>query len=161
MKTKVNFRFDIDKKDLENIRKIVTSSGFFSTEEIEIAIELAEERLEKGPPSGYEFVFLDTDDNTVAYTCYGLIPGTKSSYHLYWIAVHHHYRNAGLGKKLLQITEIQVKNFGGTGLYAETSGKAQYEPTRAFYLHNGYIAKARFEDYYDLGDDLLYFVKKF
>ncbi|MBN2616337.1 MAG: GNAT family N-acetyltransferase [Bacteroidales bacterium] len=160
MKTEYSIRFNIDTKDPGRIRQIVTSSGFFSREEIEIAVELAEERLEKGPSSGYEFVFLDQEEQTLGYTCYGLIPGTKSSYHLYWIAVDDKFRHGGFGKQLLQITEKQVKKSGGSGLYAETSGRDQYEPTRAFYLHNGYEAKARFEDYYDQGDDLVYFVKK-
>lgn len=157
---RIQLRTEVKASDLEVVKEIVTTTGFFHPEEIDIAIELAEERLSKGAASGYEFIFLEYDGKTVAYSCYGLIPLTKSSYDLYWIATHAEYRGKGLGKILLQETEKDIKARGGTGIYAETSSRALYEPTRQFYLKNEYDLKAQFEDYYDEGDDLVYFVKR-
>lgn len=161
MKTdKINFRTAVKESDKKLVREIVTSTGFFHPEEIEIAVELVEERLEKGEASGYEFIFLEWDGKSVGYSCYGLIPLTKSSYDLYWIATHAAHRNIGLGKMLLKKTEEDIQARKGTAIYAETSSRALYNPTRQFYLNNGYTLKAQFEDYYDLGDDLVFFVKK-
>ena len=157
---RIKLRTQVKTSDVETVKEIVTTTGFFHPEEIDIAIELVEERLIKGAASGYEFIFLEWDGITVAYSCYGLIPLTKSSYDLYWIATHAEYRGKGLGKILLLETENDIKTRGGTGIYAETSSRALYEPTRQFYLHNGYDLKAQFEDYYDEGDDLVYFVKR-
>ncbi len=155
-----SFRTEVKKSDPETIREIVTSTGFFNPEEIEIAVELADEFLAKGIESGYQFIFLDHKNDTMGYSCYGKIPGTKNSYALYWIAVHEKFRNQGLGKVLLQETEKEIFNQDGNGIYVETSSRAQYVPTRMFYEKNGYLLKTRFEDYYDEGDDLVFYLKK-
>lgn len=146
--------------DPETIREIVTSTGFFNAEEIEIAVELVDEFLAKGIESGYQFLFIENEKETQGYACYGKIPGTKNSFALYWIAVHEKYRNSGLGRILLKESEREIFDQGGTGIYVETSSRAQYVPTRMFYEKNGYQLKARFEDYYDLGDDLVFYIKK-
>ncbi|MBN2294174.1 MAG: hypothetical protein JXM70_17235, partial [Pirellulales bacterium] len=51
------FRTEAVPQDRRRVREIAASTGFFSPEEIEIAVELIDERLSKGPASGYEFVF--------------------------------------------------------------------------------------------------------
>ena len=43
-----SIRENIKSDDPKNIREIVSSTGFFSEEEVKIAVELAEERLTKG-----------------------------------------------------------------------------------------------------------------
>ena len=157
---RIHFRYKVRPSDVKEVQEIVTTTGFFHPEEIGIAVELVEERLEKGEASGYEFIFLELDGQTVAYSCYGLIPLTKSSFDLYWIATHAGHRNKGLGKILLRETEDDIRARKGTAIYAETSSRDLYIPTRKFYQRNGYLLKAQFEDYYAQGDDLLYFVKK-
>ncbi len=156
----VKYRTDVRETDIEAVRSIVAGTGFFNEEEIEIAAELVSERLEKGELSGYEFIFLELDGETMAYSCYGRIPLTRSSYDLYWIVTRSDQRNKGLGKVLLIETENDIKAREGTAVYAETSSREQYLPTRKFYEKNGYELKARFEDYYDQGDDLVYYVKR-
>lgn len=154
------------------IEEIVRSTGFFREDEVEVAVELVEERLEKGAASGYEFIFAEVADpgpesdrtvgrssRTVGYSCFGLIPCTLHSYDLYWIATHRDFMNRGIGRKLLEATESAISEMGGTGIYVETSSRELYAPTRAFYEKNGYLLKARFEDFYDRGDDKIVYVK--
>jgi GNAT superfamily N-acetyltransferase len=157
----IKLRTNVYPTDVESVSLMVASTGFFNPEEIDIAAELVQERLEKGQASGYEFIFLQINNITVAYSCYGRIPLTKSSYDLYWIVTRADHRNKGLGNLLLKATEDDIRKRGGRAVYAETSSREQYLPTRAFYEHNGYTLKARFEDYYDNGDDLVYYVKRF
>ena len=154
-------RQEVCPDDPETIKRIVTSTGFFREDEILVAAELAEERLEKGASSGYEFFFADIAGKTVAYSCYGLIPCTLHSYDLYWIATHRDYMNRGIGKYLLQETEKAIYSSGGQGIYVETSSKDQYDPTRAFYEKNHYLLHSRFENFYAPGDDKLVYVKTF
>jgi ribosomal protein S18 acetylase RimI-like enzyme len=150
-----------DSQDPERIKEIVRSTGFFREDEIHVAVDLAKERISKGASSGYEFLFADINGKPVAYSCYGLIPCTLHSYDLYWIATHKDYMNHGIGRALLLETEKAIKKAGGTGIYVETSSRDQYAPTRAFYEKNGYILKARYEDFYDRGDDKVVYVKRF
>ena len=148
-----------NKEDIIAIAEIVRSTGFFREDEITVAVELVEERLAKGLASGYEFLFAEYGGKTVAYSCYGLIPCTLQSYDLYWIASHNDYRGMGIGRHLLMLTEQEIKKAGGNGIYVETSSKEQYLPTRKFYEKNNYQLKARFEDFYDIDDDKLVYVK--
>ena len=90
---------------------------------------------------------------TVGYTCYGLIACTLASYDLYWIAVEESHRGGGLGRVLLEESERRIKAVGGQRVYIETSNRAQYLPTRGFYLRCGYSEEAVLKDFYAPGDD--------
>lgn len=151
---------EIKPDDIAAIDEIVRSTRFFREDEIQVAVDLVKERLDKGSESGYEFLFYDLNEKPVAYTCYGLIPCSLISYDLYWIVTHQDYRGKGIGKMLMSETERLIKNAGGKAIYVETSSKELYKPTCAFYLSNKYILKAQFEDFYDTGDDKLVFIKK-
>lgn len=149
----ITFRTNVRSEDIETVTDMVRSTGYFREDEILVARELVEEAFHKGKESGYEFIFAEVDGQTVAYSCYGLIPCTLKSYDLYWIATHNDYQGRGIGRRVLKETEEAVKNLGGKTIYVETSSKEQYISTRVFYEKNDYILKARFEDFYDIGDD--------
>jgi GNAT superfamily N-acetyltransferase len=149
--------------DVSAVGKLVAKTGFFSEEERQVAIELVEETLARGSASGYEFVFADEPGETgklVGYSCYGPIPATLSSYDLYWIAVAPSQQGQGLGRQLLRETERCALESGATQMYLDTSGRAQYIPTRAFYEHTGYQVAATLKDFYAPGDDKVIFVKR-
>ena len=154
------FRRDVGPGDPQRIRDLVAATGFFSAEEIEIAEGIVRETLERGESAGYEFLFADADDGTAGYSCFGRIPCTLASWDLYWIAVAPSAQGSGLGRRLLQETEAIIETRGGAALYAETSGRSQYAPTRAFYQRCGYACAAVFDDFYGPGDDKCVFVKK-
>lgn len=161
------YRNEAYERDLESVRTVVESTGFFSPVETSVAVELVGERLSKGAHSGYEFIFaelmpadgLEGPPKMLGYSCYGEIPCTAGSYSLYWIVVHQQWRGLGLGPKLMERTEKLIAQAHGRALYAETSGRAQYAPTRRFYLKTGFTLEAVFKDFYSLGDDKLVFKK--
>lgn len=156
----IKLRTEVLPADVERVREIVSGTGFFNDEETAIAAELVSETLEKGNSAGYEYIFMENDGLMLAYSCYGRIPLTRSSFDLYWIVTRNEYRNTGLGKILLAETEKTIRTMGGIAVYAETSSREQYNPTRAFYEKNAYLPMARFKDYYDSGDDLVIYVKR-
>ena len=156
---KLSLRREVRNEDPCRVESMVRSTGFFREDETAVAVELVVECLQKGPESGYEFLFAEVGGETVAFSCYGLIPCTLNSYDLYWIVTHRDFMNRGIGRKILGETENLIRESGGTGIYAETSSKDQYAPTRAFYERNNYLLKARFENFYDLNDDKLVYVK--
>jgi GNAT superfamily N-acetyltransferase len=156
----ITFRTTTKSDDLENVREIVKSSGFFFDHEIEVAVELVEEHLKVGEISGYYFVFAEVDGKTAGYSCFGPIACTKSSHDLFWLATHEEYRGKGIGKKLLEETYKYAKQMGCKALYAETSAKEQYKPTQYFYDKNGFIKEAVLKDFYDVNDDKIIYVKR-
>ena len=146
------FRYEVETKDIPVIEDMTRKTGFFREDEIKIAVELAQERLENGPGSGYHFVFAVREGKVVGYTCYGPIPCTLSSFDLYWIAVLPDYQTLGIGKLLLAETEKLVRRQNGLKIYIETSHKDQYASTRTFYTRCGYALTSLLEDFYGPGD---------
>jgi D-alanine-D-alanine ligase len=152
-------RFEAVPSDGEAVRSLVERTAFFSRDEIEIAVELVEESLTRGPASGYEFVFADLDGKLAGYACYGGIPCTRGSFDLYWIAVEPAFQRHGVGRMLMSAVETRIASAGGERLYIDTSGRDQYAPTRSFYERTGFRCEARLEDFYGLGDDRVIYVK--
>jgi len=156
---KIGFRSTVTERDLQQVREITDSTGFFYPEEVDTAVELVEDRLAKGPRCGYHFLFAEQDGQTVGYTSFGPIACTRESYDLYWIVVSGKYRGKGLGTQLLEQSEEAIALRGGTRVYIETSARPLYEPTRAFYLARGYSQIAELEDFYAPGDAKVMYLK--
>ena len=156
----IAYRQEVRPSDYGAVKRILSSTGFFRPDEIEVALELVQDHLSRGKMSGYHFYFVETEGETVGFTCYGEIPCTVRNFDLYWIAVDEHFRGSGIGKELLQKTEEAVRSSGGRSLYLETSGRELYQPTVQFYLRMGYENVAELKDYYDVDDNKLIFAKQ-
>lgn len=159
MKELLTFRQEVLQSDAQHVRELTTSTGFFMDAEIDVAVELVEERLSKGESSGYYFVFAEQGGRVVGYTCFGPIPCTIASFDLYWIAVHDSCRGQGIGKALMRKSEECIAAMGGTRVYIETSSRAQYVPTRQFYFACGYQEAAVLADFYAPGDGKVIYLK--
>ena len=159
IKPQITYRENVCNDDTRIVRSIVESTGFFSVEETDIAVELVEERLKRGAASGYHFLFAETNGQAVGYTCFGRIGCTQASYDLYWIVVHNNLRGQGLGKQLLKRSEEIIRSMNGKRVYLETSSRSQYLSTRQFYLNTGYTVEAILDDFYAPGDDKVIFLK--
>jgi D-alanine-D-alanine ligase len=155
----VMLREDVRPADANAVREMVSSTGFFADHEVDVAVELVQDRLARGSASDYLFLFADVDGRTVGYACYGRIACTVHSFDLYWIAVHNDYRDRGIGKVLLRASEEAIARAGGRRIYVETSSREQYTPTRAFYERCNYTVEAVLADFYAPGDGKVIFVK--
>lgn len=156
---RLRLRFEPVAKDRTDIRDILTSTNTFYPYEIDVAIELIDDRLEKGDQSDYSFIFLESDGQTIGYTCYGPIYMTDNRFDLYWIAVREELRAKGFGGFLLRETEKKIREVNGTYIYVETSGKNDYRKTRSFYKKCGYRKVARIPHFYKDNDDKIIYMK--
>jgi GNAT superfamily N-acetyltransferase len=158
----VSFRESVRPDDVETVRALVEATGYFTSVEIPVAVELIQENLAKGAAaSGYYFLFAELSGRMIGYACYGPIPCTASSHNLYWIAVLPEFQGKGLGKALMREAEKRIRDKGGTRIYIDTSYKAQYEDTRAFYESLGYSLGCLLPDFYAPGDDKVIYAKVF
>ena len=155
----ISWRFEAQATDTGKVRELVAATGFFYPDEVDVAEELVRERLKNGPASGYHFVFAEDGDELCGYASFGHIACTRSSYDLYWIAVHPHRQGGGIGRQILAQAEQQIRQAGGTRVYIETSNRAQYKSTRAFYERCGYKLDATLAEFYGPGDDKVIFVR--
>jgi len=156
----IGFRKTVVPSDSMSVTQILKSTGFFKSYEIDVAIELVEDRLKNGVGCGYQFYFLEIEGRTVAYGCYGEIPCTIKNYDLYWLAVDNSFRGKGLGRMLLEKIENDILLHAGRGIYIETSNKEQYAPTIAFYEKCNYQLIAVYPDFYDINDNKAVYYKK-
>jgi ribosomal protein S18 acetylase RimI-like enzyme len=159
MNNNFTLRFEPLADDVETVREIIHSTGFFQDHEIPVALELVEEAINNGLNSGYYFVFAMDGKRTISYACYGAIACTINSYDLYWIATHNDYRGKGVGSLILKETEKKIKSMGGRVIYIETSSKPLYIPTQKFYEKHEYFKEAILKDFYDVNDDKIIYSK--
>lgn len=149
---RIRLREEVGATDAGRVPALVAATGFFNGEEVAIARELVDEHLRKGRASGYWFVLADAGDELVGYACFGPVPATVSSHHLYWIAVAPPWQGRGVGRSLLARVQRVVLGAGGERLYAETSTRPQYAATNAFYRHGGFRLVATLPEYFAPAD---------
>ncbi len=154
------FRTTLHQADPSDIERLVRETGFFSSEEIAIARELADDGLTHGSSSHYRFILAEDGKTLAGYACFGPVPCTFAAWDLYWIAVAPFAQGKAVGSELLRRIELAVMGAGGTHIYVDTSSREQYVPTRAFYVRRGFKAAATFPDFYAPGDGKIVFSKE-
>ncbi|MBM4312876.1 MAG: GNAT family N-acetyltransferase [Deltaproteobacteria bacterium] len=159
MANSIGYRQAVREEDRDGVGRLVRSTGFFSKEECAIAVELVDESLARGSASGYFFLFAEEEKQLLGYTCFGPIPGSSHSFDLYWIVVDPRTQGQGLGRKLMAESERLMAEQGARRVYADTSSRDQYKPTRAFYLACEYVQEAFLADFYAPDDGKVIFVK--
>ena len=156
----MEIRSDLRETDQPAIRQLLDESGFFYPFETEVVMDIFEETLLKGSEaSGYYWCLLEEEGQLVGFANFGPNPVTLHSWDLYWLAVQENLKNSGLGTLLLTRTEETARGKGGKILWVETSGRALYQPTVAFYHRRGYTLEASLPEYYGPGDPKLIFRK--
>ena len=149
--------------DRPRVHEIVTATGNFNDQEIATAMELVDEALDKGEESGYVAIVAEMPGNPAiieGYACYGPTPLTEGVFDLYWIAVHPGAQGHGIGRRLVEYVEDDIRSRGGRMLLIETSSRDEYGPTIAFYERTNYDLTARIKNFYRVGDDKLIFSKE-
>lgn len=154
----ISFRETVGPEDVRAIRALVRSTELFSEEEVIMAGDLVAETV-KNPKSGYRFLIAEHSGQVIGYTCYGRVPGTRFSWDLYWIAVEALRQGLGLGHRLNEMTIAKIAAKGGRQVWVETSGRAEYKGTRAFYRRESYRKSAVLKHYYAPNEDKIIYVK--
>jgi ribosomal protein S18 acetylase RimI-like enzyme len=134
---------------------MLAASGAFSSEEIEVALEL----IDEGEGNDYRFQVADDDGIVAGYCCFGPAESPDASWDLYWIAVAPDRHRRGIGRTLLAAAEDAIARGGGRTVVVETASKPSYEGARHFYEEHGYEQIARVPDFYGEDDDKLIYRK--
>ena len=139
------------------LERLTAATGLFRPDEVAIAVELLDDAL--AGDDDYRFLGAYAADDLVGYACWGPTPGTTGTFDLYWIVVDPARQGAGVGSQLLVAVEAKVTTDHGRLIVVETSSRAEYASTRAFYERRGYTAAARLPGYYAPGDDLVIYLQ--
>jgi ribosomal protein S18 acetylase RimI-like enzyme len=130
----------------------------FSSEESDLVRDLLEQ-FNAGSGGGHTCLVDEYDEQVVGVAYYQPKGPADRVWDLTMIAVAPQLQGAGRGGALLEQVEDDLRDRGQRLLLVDTSGTAQYDRTRDFYVKCGYTAVARIPDYWTDGDDLVVFVK--
>ena len=139
------------------LERLTAATGLFRPEEVAIAVELLDDSL--AGDDDYRFLGAYAGDELVGYVCWGPSPGTDGTYDVYWIVVDRASQRHGVGTALLGAVERTLAAEHARLVVVETSARAEYAATRAFYERRGYTVAARLPGYYAPGDDLVVYLK--
>lgn len=147
--------------DREKLHSILTATGAFLPEEINVAMELIDIVLMNPDQRDYTIrCVVEEGDQPLGYLCYGPVPMTEKTFDLYWIAVAPGSQGLGVGSKLIEFLEGCIRALEGRMILADTSSIAAYEKTHRFYERNGFREVARVPDYYSPGNDRITYCKR-
>jgi ribosomal protein S18 acetylase RimI-like enzyme len=140
--------------DAPGIRRLAAAEPLFSREDREVVDELLQDFLVEDP-GDYRFLTAVDEGRVVGFACYGPTPLTRGTFDLYWICVSRRRRRQGYGLALLQGVVRGVRREAGRLIVLDTSGRADFAPTRAFYERAGFRPAAQVPGFYGRGDDLV------
>jgi len=83
------------------------------------------------PINPHRLPAIEMNGKVRGYACIGKAPLTAAAWYIYWICVHPSVQGTGVGRRLQGHIEQLVRAAGGERLVLETSGRAEYERTRA------------------------------
>lgn len=142
--------------DIEALKNVLDSSNLFPSEYLDEMIS----PYFNIPDSG-DFWFTYTQENVPVGLGY-CVPEklTDGTYNLLAIAVMKDLQGNGIGKKMMDYIEEQLRKLQKRILIVETSSEDEYALTREFYLKVGYSIAATIKDFWKDGDDKIIFYKR-
>jgi D-alanine-D-alanine ligase len=149
----------LETADRDPILALIEATRFFRPDEVEVAREVLDNCIAKGPGGHYQSFVATIGLRPVGWACIGPTPCTLGTFDVYWIAVDPAAQGRGVGRLLMGAAEQLMRDRGGRVSVVETSGKPQYESTRAFYRRLDYQEAAQLADFYAPGDDKVILLK--
>lgn len=149
-------------KDRSKLHSILVETRLFTSEEVDVAMELIDIVLQDKNQKDYKiYCVVDHRDQPLGYICYGPAPMTQGTFDLYWIVVDPNFQGQGFGSSLLDFLEKAVEKVDGRMILVETSSTPAYEKTQRYYLNKGFNEVARVPDYYHPGNDRITYWKRY
>lgn len=145
--------------DTAEIVALAEATGVFKPLEIVALGEVLYDYHAEAFARGHESVTAEIVGRVVGFAYFAPAAMTDRTWYLYWIAVDKSLQGLGLGRSLLIHAEERIGAQKGRLLLIETSSLPHYEPTRRFYLKQGYAQAAVLEDFYAEGDHMVVFRK--
>ena len=149
--------------DRGRVEAMTRAVGVFREDEIPVALEVFDLATGAGPDgridADYEHAGVEVDGALMGWASWGHTPGTLGTFDLYWIVVDPAGHGRGLGSALLDEMDRRIAGRARLVLI-ETSGRADYAGTRAFYERHGYHLAATIPGFYAPGDDRVTFAKQ-
>jgi GNAT superfamily N-acetyltransferase len=149
------------REDLPRILDITRTVGVFNDEEVATVDELFQGYITDPIKSGYNFLIGLEGENILGFACWGPTSLTKGTVDLYWIATAPEAQGKGVGRSLFNAVEDAARAIGRWQAVIWTSSSEPYAAARALYGRMGCKLMTQIPDFYDDGEDLCVFFKRF
>jgi ribosomal protein S18 acetylase RimI-like enzyme len=146
--------------DVPPLLELTAQTGMFLPHELDALEEVFTDYFAALKDYDHHAWVWEADERLLGFVYYAPAPLTDRTWYLYWIVVAKEYQRQGLGSRLLQDVEADLRRRGARLLLIETSSKPAYAPTRAFYHKHGFTPCATVPDFYADGDSLVIFARR-
>ena len=146
--------------DIEQIVALADGTAVFKPAEIEALREVLDDFFKTNQAYGHRCISLENNGRIDGFLYYAPAAMTDRTWTVWWIAVRKDVQAAGLGKRMLDYIESDIRAHQGRLITIETSSQSKYELTRRFYLKHGYEEIARITDFYADEDSMVVFSKR-
>ncbi|QEL18164.1 GNAT family N-acetyltransferase [Limnoglobus roseus] len=146
--------------DTDILVDLADRTGVFQPHEIVALREVLDDYHAVNEGEGHVSRTYVVADRVEGFVYFAPVAMTDNTWEVWWIAVEKGQQGRGFGKQMLEATEEDIRARRGRLLLIETSSLPHYQPTRQFYLKNGYRLAAQVADFYHDGDDKVIFSKK-
>lgn len=145
--------------DASDVVDLAVAAELFAPEEAGIVRQMMADYFATKAADGHACLVDEHDGRLVAVAYYEPLPATDRTWELTMIGVNRDQHRHGLGTRLLQAVETDLRAREQRLLLVETSALPGFDRARAFYGACGYDEEARVRDYYQAGDDMVLFRK--
>jgi len=146
----------VEKQDIPELKKVLDSSELFPSYLLD---DMISDYLTNEKSTDIWFTTIDQEKPiSIGYCAPERL--TEGTYNLYAIAVGKSQQGNGIGKKMMEYIENELRKDGNRILIVETSGKPEFALTRDFYIKCDYTKQAVIPEFYEKGDDKIVFWKK-
>ncbi|OJJ16562.1 GNAT family N-acetyltransferase [marine bacterium AO1-C] len=146
----------VNKQDVQALKEVIDSAELFPSELLDDMIS----DYFNNPSSPHIWLTKEVNDQPVAVVYCAPEYMTEGTYNLYLIAIHAKHQGQGIGGEMMHYLEELLRQQGQRILLVETSGNADFELTRKFYLQHNYTQEAIIREFYQKGEDKVVFWKK-
>jgi GNAT superfamily N-acetyltransferase len=135
-------------KDEAQIASLARKIENFLPEDFECIMQLWQDYLHGGEdPDRYHFLVFEEAGKILSLACFGHRPLTQGAYDYYWLATDPDARGMGIGGKMTNQVEAEIRKMGGYIVLIETSDSPVFQKTRRFHEANGYSRVGEIADF--------------
>src|SRR4029079_7679498 len=146
--------------DTPALLKLTEETGFFTPRDIDILREVLDDYTAEAKAEAHLCITAEKAGRPIGFGYFAPIAMSDRTWYLWWIVVGKETQKSGLGTRLHKHVEEMIHADNGRVSVLETSSLPLYEPTRRFYVKNGYEIAAVLKDYYADGQDMVDFRKR-
>lgn len=147
--------------DSEILVEFAAATGVFKPHEIKALGEVLYDYFDfERDMNDHRCATIVDDDGPAGFVYFAQDTMTFGTWDMWWIVVDPKKHGRGLGRRLVDHCETEIRSAGGRILFIDTSSLPEYEPTRKFYESLGYEPHAVLCDYFSDGDSKVIFRKR-